>query len=138
MSNTIVKYLPEKKHVPVILKTAGIIVSGIITIVVVKKLVKGLELIKENKLFQTSTGTGTETIDLGGTAGEIYDAFYNNDWFGWTEDEERAITLLNKVPDEDITKLAQVYFKLYSKILKADYIKYLTEEEYARVKDKFI
>lgn len=77
-------------------------------------------------------------LDIGGIAGEIYDAFYRNDMFGWSEDEARAIEALRKVPDANIDKLANIYNELYKKSLKEDFIKYLSEEEYKLVADKFV
>jgi hypothetical protein len=78
-------------------------------------------------------------LDLGGAAGQIYDAFYRADLFGWkmTEDEDMAIEVLSTIPDEYIDKLANTYAKLYNLSLKGDFIKYLSPAQYSRVANKF-
>jgi len=137
MSNTIIKYLPTKKQVPQVLKWGAGIGIALGIFFMGKKIYKNIDLIREKNLLQSTVTAGGESYDLGGSAGEIYDAFYNNDIFGATEDEERAISILTAIPDEYITDLSNIYYKLYGKILKADFIKYLSPEQYERVKDKF-
>lgn len=128
------------------LKYVYIAASIVGTIIIVKQ---GKNLLDKWKLDRTKALLDTNVtatnasgqsvnIDLGSTAAEIDDAFFNNDWFGASEDEERAIIALLAVPDEYISALSDIYYKLYKRILKADFVSYLSDEEYMQVKDKFI
>lgn len=74
-----------------------------------------------------------QTVNLASVANEIYDAFYNNDWFGATEDEERAIIALKTVPKAFIPNLEQVYANLHGKDLRADFNRLLDPQEYNEI-----
>jgi hypothetical protein len=80
-------------------------------------------------------GTPGDSVDLTTIATNIHDAFYNNDWFGASEDEERAITELTKINANDSPALANLYFTLFGKTLKLDFISYLDDEQITRIQD---
>lgn len=42
----------------------------------------------ENSTTSTNVNGVNLSINLGSVAQQIHSAFYDNDWFGWTEDEE--------------------------------------------------
>lgn len=134
-------------QIPIGVKIAGVGLAALLTFRFVNYQITAIERDKRrrnidskfNYTFQDSYGNAQSiNIDLGTAAATIYDAFYNNDWFGWTEDEERAIRTLLPIPKSLIPDLADIYYKLYKKILKEDFIKYLSDEEYRQVSDKFI
>jgi hypothetical protein len=96
------------------------------------------------QLKDNSVKTGTSdvsgqplTADLGTAATTIYNAFYQNDWFGFTEDRPKAMTALENVPNSLIGDLSQVYFQLYGKNLKEDFSKYLSADQWNQVSPKF-
>jgi hypothetical protein len=73
------------------------------------------------------------TINLLTIASLIYDAFYNSDIFGFTEDEEKAIAELKKVPKTKIALLASLYQANTGKDLRKDFIRFLDSSQYAKV-----
>lgn len=77
------------------------------------------------------------TINLASIASAIYDSFYNNDWFAWTEDETRTVNEVKKVPKQLIPQLEQTYATLYTKDLRADLVKYLDSDEWAKIEYLF-
>ena len=74
-----------------------------------------------------------EGVNLSQIAAEIYAAFYKNDWFGASEDEEMAIAALKKAPKSCIDSLAMVYNKMYDHNLRQDFTNYLDSYEYGQV-----
>lgn len=72
-------------------------------------------------------------VNLADVADGIYDAFYNNDWFGITEDEETAVNELKKVPKLYIKQLADVYRELHNKNLYNDFRRFLSADYYKTV-----
>lgn len=127
--------------------TVGVLVAGGITAyLIIKnynkiknriKLQKQLELYAQAQQGYTVTTPGGQpvnvTINLGQVAQEIYDAFYNNDWFGSTEDEEAAIAALKRVPKQLIPQLTQTYAQLFDKDLRSDFVAYLDSNEFQQV-----
>jgi hypothetical protein len=88
----------------------------------------------EMPIIVTNNGTQvTSNINLKNIASKIHDAFYNNDWFGATEDEEGAINALKTSPKAYIPKLMQEYATLYNKNLHDDFVKFLDATNYDRV-----
>lgn len=77
----------------------------------------------------TTVNKKTE-VNLADVADGIYDAFYNADWFGFTEDEETAIKELKKVPKAFIKQLAEVYRELHNKNLYNDFRRFLDADTY--------
>ena len=77
--------------------------------------------------------TVTVTVNLAQVSQEINDAFFNNDWFGSTEDEEAAIAAIKKVPKQLIPALTQTYLQLFNRDLRADFVKYLSTDEFQQV-----
>jgi hypothetical protein len=73
------------------------------------------------------------TINLVTIASLIYDAFYNSDIFGFTEDEAKAIAELKKVPKTKIALLASLYNANTGKDLRKDFIRFLDSDQYAKV-----
>lgn len=71
------------------------------------------------------------TINLAAVAYNIWTAFYNNDWFGVSEDEETAAKEVLKVPQEYIPDLAVLYMKKFNQNLFADFRKYLSTSYYS-------
>jgi len=91
---------------------------------------------KYNVPVVVTNGDGTgyrQTINLATSAGIIYDAFYNNDPMGWTEDETRAIAELKKIPQGMIPQLTEAYREVYSKDLKKDFIKFVDSDEWEKI-----
>jgi len=78
-------------------------------------------------------GNTRYTINLLTVASIIYDAFYNADIFGFTEDEAKAITELKRVPKTKISLLASLYQANYGKDLRKDFIRFLDANQYAQV-----
>lgn len=78
-------------------------------------------------------GNKRYTINLLTIRDKIYDAFYNADWAGITEDEDSAITNLLLVPKTRIGQLAVLYKSAFNKDLRNDFIKFLSNTEYKRV-----
>lgn len=128
---------PEKKIIqhPIIFKTGVIIIATGATYLIVKKIEKEIKLNRQQKLIDTNVSG----IDLGGIAANIHDAFYNNDWFGFTEDEIRAMTEIAKLGTRKdlVPELSDIYRKQYDKILKADFIAYLSADQYNAIKFYF-
>lgn len=73
------------------------------------------------------------TINLLTIRDKIYDAFYNADWAGITEDEATAIGTLLLVPKTRIGQLSVLYKTAFNKDLRNDFIKFLSNTEYKRV-----
>lgn len=126
-------------------KIATIVIGGIVVGVAVKEGYSGIQEWRRKSLLNNSTMTGTTgsgqaiTVDLGSIAGQINEAFYNDDWFGASEDEEGAINALVSCPASLIKDLIPVYKAVSDgKDLKSDFIKYLSPEEYNRVKYLFV
>jgi len=120
------------------------LVAAILIFLLIRFLVRKYQAAERNKLLDKTvvTGIGEQSgspisVDLGGKAAAIHDAFYDNDIFGATEDEERAITELSGVPKNVIPDLSATYYQLYSSNLKDDFVKYLSPEDWNRVADKF-
>lgn len=82
----------------------------------------------------TGTGSTPVTVNLGAVANEIYDAFYRNDFFGFSEDEDRAISALQSIPKDLTPMLANEYAK-HGKNLYEDFTKFLSSSDYAKVKE---
>jgi hypothetical protein len=82
-------------------------------------------------------GKKRETIDLSVIAALIYDAFYNNDWTGFTEDETKAIAAIKNVPKTLIPQLAAIYKTKYKKNLVDDFIRFLDNDQYKAVQALF-
>ena len=78
-------------------------------------------------------GPVTSTINLSAKAATIHDAIHNNDPFGWTEDETRAVNTVKTVPPSLIPQLETTYAQLYSKDLRADLIAFLDSDEYEKI-----
>jgi hypothetical protein len=96
---------------------------------------KGEEVPEVDPITGDETGANT---DLKLVAAQIRDAFYNNDWFRLTEDEEAAANALLSIPISDAKRLGQIYFNLYKDVLKAEFVKYFDEgdfEDFPTVKE---
>ena len=78
-------------------------------------------------------GSKRYTINLLTIRDKIYDAFYNADWAGITEDEKTAIDTLLLVPQSRIAQLSALYKTAFNKDLRQDFIKFLSNTEYLRV-----
>lgn len=129
------------------LTTAGYLIGGgVLAWVVIKnfnKIAQKIKLQQQLNLYAqaqqgynvtTPTGqTVTVTVNLAQVSQEIYDAFYNNDWFGSTEDEEAAIAAVKRVPKQLIPQLTQTYAQLFNKDLRSDFVKYLSTDEFQQV-----
>lgn len=100
-----------------------------------------LKQYQQNQIqYQVNTGGGTgvtQTINLASVAGEVYDSFYNNDPFGWTEDETRAVNAVKTVPKAFIPQLEQTYLQLYGKDLRADLLGFLDSDEWNVISSLF-
>lgn len=78
-------------------------------------------------------GNKRYTINLLTIRDKIYDAFYNADWAGLTEDEETAINTLLLVPKTRIPQLSILYKAAFNKDLRNEFIKFLSNTQYKRV-----
>lgn len=129
------------------LTTAGYLIGGgVLAWVVIKnfnKIAQKIKLQQQLNLYAqaqqgynvtTPTGqTVTVTVNLAQVSQEIYDAFFNNDWFGSTEDEAAAIAAVKRVPKQLIPQLTQTYAQLFNKDLRNDFVKYLSTDEFEQV-----
>jgi len=105
----------------------------------VKKEIDKAKVNKAIEIHSTSEST-TESdtpINLATVASTVYDAFFNNDWFGWTEDETKAVNAIRPVQQKDILTLMNIYKDLYTRDLKADLIEYISDGEWDSIKYKF-
>lgn len=98
---------------------------------------KKLKQYQQSQIQYNVIGPGgqaaAQTVNLSSVAGEIYDSFYSNDWFNWTEDEERAINAVKTVPKTFIPQLEQTYLQLYGKDLRADLLNFLSSSEWSQI-----
>ncbi len=101
----------------------------------IKKKIREQEAsILDVNVIDTTTGGNTQIqVNISAIANQIYDALYNNDWFGGSEDEEAAIAAVKQVPKGLIKALKEQYAKDYSKDLQADLIKYLSANEFQQI-----
>lgn len=125
---------------PIWLKIVVMVILAIIAFVVGRKLVVYYKKVQAENLLSSTLATGSVngqpfSVDYGSISQRIYAAFYENDWLGWTEDEEGAIIALTDCPKAFIPQLKDAYFKLYSKNLNADFTKYLSTASYSRVQN---
>lgn len=105
----------------------------------IKKKIKEQEAsIVPTVIIDTTTGQQVGiNINISALANQIYDALYNNDWFGSTEDEAAALAAVKQVPKGLIQALKEQYAKDYSKDLQADLIKYLSADEFQQISNLF-
>lgn len=93
---------------------------------------------KKNTIAVDQQGNITQvTINTATAAATIYDAIYNNDPMGWTEDETRIVNTLQKIPKGFIKDVEADYNKLYKKNLREDVIKALDTDEWEKVQHLF-
>jgi hypothetical protein len=109
--------------------------KDISTKIKLKKIAKEQEeSIVKVTIINQENGTGVTTnLNLSLIAGNIYDAFYNNDFFNWTEDETRAVTEIKKVPKQYISQLAQIYSDTYQKNLQNDFTEFCDSDELDKI-----
>lgn len=70
---------------------------------------------------------------------DIYKAFYSNDWFGWTEDEEFVIGALNSLNNAQEAEVVGLFYKTaYSRTLGGDINNYLTSWQKQRIKTEYL
>jgi len=99
-----------------------------------KKIKEQQESIVPTVIIDTTTGQQVAiNINISALANQIYDALFNNDWFGGTEDEAAALSAVKQVPKGLIQALKEQYAKDYSKDLQADLIKYLSVDEFQQI-----
>jgi hypothetical protein len=98
-----------------------------------KKIIKQYKDKKTGKVIAKKE----QYIDLKQIAATIYDAFYNNDLLGFTEDEDRAIAAVNNVPKTMIPQLSGIYKTNHKKDLSYDFIRFLNSTDYPKVAAKF-
>lgn len=105
----------------------------------IKKKIKEQEAsIVPTVIVDTTTGQQIAiNINISALANQIYDALYNNDWFGSTEDEAAALAAVKQVPKGLIQALKEQYAKDYSKDLQADLIKYLSADDFQQISNLF-
>lgn len=91
----------------------------------------------ERKTYDVKCIKGNKryTINLLTIASIIYDAFYNADLFGFTEDENKAIEQIKQVPKTKISLLASLYQANYNKNLRKDFIRFLDNSQYQQVQN---
>ena len=99
-----------------------------------KKISAYLKAQKLHSLSGSQVSDNGVTIDLGAKALIIYDAFWDY-YGGLAEDETTAINALKSVPTKYVKQLSDIYFSLYTKDLKQDFVKYT---DFTQVSNKFI
>jgi len=140
----IVKQLPKKTQ-PVVnlfifVVACGGIYMGYRGLKRAKEKGKLRDLLNLYNEVSTTGGAGSQEaiqINFALKAAIINDAFYNNDLFGWTEDEGRAIETLLSVPKEYLPVLSKTYLEMFGKILQADFVKFLRPDQFEQVKSYF-
>jgi ribosome-associated translation inhibitor RaiA len=119
------------------LTTAGYLIGGgIVAYFVIKnfnKIKQKIALQQQLNLYAqaqqgynvtTPTGqTVTVTVNLAQVSQEI----------NATEDKEAAIAAIKKVPKQLIPALTQTYLQLFNRDLRADFVKYLSTDEFEQV-----
>lgn len=123
---------------PFIVRLIIIIVIVVGIVLLIKMLLDNYKKNQRQKVLennvQTTTVTNSQgnnvtyTADLGTRAAAIHAAFYDNDVFGLTEDEDAAVMEILNVPKPLIPDLSAVYYQAYKKNLKADFMKYAADE----------
>jgi len=114
--------------------------AGIITFYSIKNAIKkGKHKKTMDRLFElynqsitTGKGEDAKEYNLALKASIIYDSFYNNDIFGWSENEARASQTLFSVPKKLVPLLAKYYKTLYGKVLQHDFVKFLREDQWTK------
>ena len=128
------------------IKTIVIIVIIILVLIAIiityKKIDNRIQAKKAENAFNQSAIQGNiggqmYSINTASIAQQIYDAFYGNDWFGASEDEEAAIVAISNVPKQFIPLVTETYYNLYKKNLNGDFVKFLDKKDYDRVKPLF-
>lgn len=101
-----------------------IILSLVLAIVFLPKIIRQFKLTLKNKAgirdiekgsipsTPTNNSSYAQTTNLSVDALQLYTAFFDNDLFGYSEDEESAIEVLKRVPDKQIPDLAKAYEKI--------------------------
>ena len=119
----------------------GIIILGAGALLLgAHKIYKDVELAYKQGQYNKEKTYNGERVDIGGIAAQIYDAFYNAYWLSFIqglEDTDTAIKLLQSVPPDAVPDIAQAYFNLFGKIMKADYIRFLSANDYANIQYLF-
>lgn len=118
----------------------GGIVLLYIIFAIIKFVFKFLGAIANNAAHKASSETVTyedgsvDTINYSDIATRIYNAFYKNDWFSFTEDEDAAVSALKMVPKDKIQKLANTYSIMYQEDLYSDFRNFV-EDDYYKIAD---
>lgn len=106
-----------------------------------KRLKEQEKLFKQSQVPVSITdGKGqvvTVTLNTATAATKIYDAIYNNDAFGWTEDETTIVNTLKAIPKAYIPDVVVNYKTLYKKNLQEDVVKALDQDEWQKVDHLF-
>jgi hypothetical protein len=128
---------------PAVVKLAIYGAGAFVLYTVGRKLWDDYQIRKRVKLYQQQNvgfnvqqpglPPAAQQINLASVATEIHDSLYNSDWFGWTEDEERAIAAVKTVPKAYIPNLEAVYLQLFGKDLRADLLSYLSGDEWSQI-----
>ncbi len=135
----VLQNMPYEKEIKLALQ---IIVAAVVCFIlwrVGSKWYKNYKLNQALKLYKDSevkTDSGV-VINTASVATEIHDAFYNNDWLGFSENEQAAIDALQGVPKEFIPRLEENYKTLFNKDLRADFNKFLEYDQYQSIKYLF-
>jgi hypothetical protein len=131
--------------VVVVVSLAAVIVGALVVKKLIKTFTEDIDVAKENTQLDITVKGVSPLFDVQGYARAIHDSFYHDtssimsvNWFGFhssTEDEERAIMLINKVPDQYVQAVSNAY-SLYSdtthstgKNMKSDFLSYLDDEK---------
>jgi len=138
--------MKEFKKLNIYVRLVIIAIVIVILFIIGRKLYTSYKKNKAQKLLENSIETGNVvsggevvpiTLNLGTVANEIYDAFYRNDWFGASEDEEKAVVVLSGVPKSLIPNLSELYFTLYGHNLKNDFMEFCDSTQYNLIRSKF-
>ena len=138
MKNNYLKAIPAPVKTVVTIATVGAL--GFIIYKQVKKQIEKANLKKRLQnysassipvLYTTPGGAAvTQNVNVSSAAAEIYDALFNNDWFGATEDEARATAAVKTIPAPYNKNLQDEYSTLYTRDLKADLVKYISTDQW--------
>ena len=124
------------------IKLAIIALLIILAVIVIKKIKAWLDERKRNKALEGKTLTGyTDSgkpiaINTGSIVADLWAAFHSG-WFGWTEDEDRIVAIIQGVPTEYMKDVSDGFYKAYSQNLKDYCTWYLSSDQWSKIANKF-
>lgn len=120
-------------------KIAIVVAIILVIFFVYKKISNAIEVARAKREFDKysitgGSGASSYSLNPATVAQEIYSAFH--EYWGM-EDEERAMTAILNVPKAFVKSVSDAYYSLYKLQLSSEFIKYLSPEEYVKVRSQF-